>query len=103
MNHAAEGETAPNQRDQHNREKLPVHVLGIAPLREIGKRGLLVGRASSRAGTWSARTCPRFEGGDVSPHSKKWLVGSLASPSAGLVKFFTAAQIAPRVLARRFF
>ena len=25
---------------------------------------------------WSARTCPRFESGDMSPHSKKgWLEG----------------------------
>jgi len=29
-----------------------------------------VGLASSRAGVWSARTCPRFESGDMSPHSK---------------------------------
>jgi hypothetical protein len=30
----------------------------------------LVGRVYSRAEIWSARTCPRFESGDMSPHSQ---------------------------------
>jgi hypothetical protein len=42
MNLAAKGETAPNQRDQRNHGKLQVHVLGIARLREIGKRGFSI-------------------------------------------------------------
>ena len=40
----------------------------------------LVGRPSSRAEIWSARTCPRFENGDMSPHSQTSL--SSSSPAA---------------------
>jgi len=36
--------------------------------------------AENEHGIWSARTCPRFEGGDMSPQSKNWLASALAPP-----------------------
>jgi hypothetical protein len=53
MNLAAEGETAPNQRDQRNRSKLRIHGLGIARLREIGKRGFGVAASRQSAALFS--------------------------------------------------
>ena len=41
----------------------------------------LISRASpgSQPGLWSARTCSRFQSGDLSPHSKIWAIGFVNS------------------------
>jgi hypothetical protein len=53
MNLAAKGETAPNQREQRNYGKLWIHVLGIARLWEIGKRGFGVAASRQSAALFS--------------------------------------------------
>ena len=71
--------------------ELPIHGLGIARLREIGKRGL---GGRPRQPELGVRGCVRALKSATRCRTPKRLVGSLAPPLAGLAKSFFAAQIA---------